>query len=191
MEFPWLTKQVSLENISANICSKQALLRDRRLFKQTTTLKITASDEMHRRSLVVDSKRCFYTVTAWESSVTHRCKWTPGRQWHNQRFEPGGSKFSWRGPTGHRRGATDQHSKKVKKWQWIWMLWISILSKKTKTPLETQKSNNLQNTKYQNVNSRGPSFCIYLSRGAARLPPVSYATADMVNIQSLVTCFQW
>jgi len=33
----------------------------------------------------------------------------------------------------------------------LWMLWMSILVKKTKTSRKTQK-NNLKNTKYQNVN---------------------------------------
>jgi len=33
----------------------------------------------------------------------------------------------------------------------LWMPWMSILDKKTKTPGKTQK-NKLKNTKYQNVN---------------------------------------
>jgi len=50
---------------------------------------------------------------------------------------------------------------------------MSVLDKKNKTPRKTQK-NNLKNTKYQNVNRRGPSFYIELARGEGRsLPPVS------------------
>jgi len=47
------------------------------------------------------------------------------------------------------------------------MSWISVLDKKMKTPRKTQK-NNLKNTKYQNVNWRGPSFYIELARGEGR-----------------------
>jgi len=32
------------------------------------------------------------------------------------------------------------------------MSWLSMLAKKAKTPRKTQKRNNLNNTKYQNVN---------------------------------------
>jgi len=34
----------------------------------------------------------------------------------------------------------------------LWMSWMSIQAKKTKTPRETQNNNKLKNTKYQNVN---------------------------------------
>jgi len=30
-------------------------------------------------------------------------------QWRNWRFEPGGAKRSWRGPTDHYRGLTSQN----------------------------------------------------------------------------------
>jgi len=50
---------------------------------------------------------------------------------------------------------------------------MSVLDAKMKTPRKTQK-NNLKNTKYQNVNWRGPSFYIELAKGEGRpLPPVS------------------
>jgi len=41
-----------------------------------------------------------------------------------------------------------------------------------KTPRKTQK-NNLKNTKYQNVNWRGPSFYTELARGKVALFPLS------------------
>jgi len=43
------------------------------------------------------------------------------------------------------------------------MPWMFVLHKKMKTPQKTQK-NNLKNTKYQNVNWRGPGFYIVLAR---------------------------
>jgi len=59
------------------------------------------------------------------------------------------------------------------------MSWTSILAKeKRKRPDKRKKNNNLKKAKYQNVNKREPSFCIYLSRGGASRPlvAVSYAT---------------
>jgi len=48
-----------------------------------------------------------------------------------------------------------------------------VLDKKMNTPRKMQK-NNLENTTYQNINWRGPSFYIELSWGEGRpLPPVS------------------
>jgi len=50
----------------------------------------------------------------------------------------------------------------------LWMSWMSILAKKTKTPRKA-KNNNLRNTKYQNVNQRGSSFTFNL-KGGGGLP---------------------
>ena len=51
-----------------------------------------------------------------------------------------GWKLSWRGYTGHRRGPTSQNSeKKLRKIVNLWMSWMSVLDKKTKTPRKTQK----------------------------------------------------
>jgi len=77
-----------------------------------------------------------------------------------------GGKLSWRGPTS-------QNSEK-KLWNIVnlWMSWMSVPDKKTKTPRKTQK-NNLKNTKYQNVNWRGPRFYIELARGKVALCPLS------------------
>jgi len=56
------------------------------------------------------------------------------------------------------------------------------IAKKTKTPRKTQQNQqpteNQKTPKYQSVNERGPSFCIFLAKGRSRpSPPVSYATA--------------
>ena len=52
----------------------------------------------------------------------------------------------------------------------------SVLDKQNENTPKNAK-NNLKNTKYQNVNWRGPSFYLELARGEGRsLPPVSKAT---------------
>jgi len=52
------------------------------------------------------------------------------------------------------------------------MSWMSVVDQKMKTPRKT-KINNLKNTKYQNVNWRGPNFYIELARGKVVLCPLS------------------
>jgi len=47
---------------------------------------------------------------------------------------------------------------------------MSILDKKTKTPRKVEENNKLNNTKYQNLNERGPVFTISLPGGLDRPP---------------------
>ena len=86
-----------------------------------------------------------------------------------QRFEPGGTKRSWRRPTGHRKGSTNQHSEKSKKWQCVRMLWVSTSWKNENIPKNAKKQQpSLKPKQYrnQNASSVGARFLHLAFEGA-------------------------
>jgi len=91
-----------------------------------------------------------------------------------QWFEAEGEKLSWREPTGHRRGPLANTQKKVEKWYWIRMSWMSVLAKKNENTPKNAKNNLLKTKRISNIKmwAKGyPVFTFSLPRG--RIPPCS------------------